>query len=573
MKKIIKGILLIYGIFGVPFLSNSQTVPSYVPTNGLIGWWPFNGNANDSSGNGRHGNNSGATLTTDRFGLSNSAYQFNGSNNRIILPTNLNGALSNLTKYTISGYFNSFVTHTNGGGIFSNWKASGGDPYGFSAHISTKLTGTNCAGTGVSSQSTIQNNQWYHFAAVFDGTNSNALTRMKLFINGVQVPTDSGPISYSSFTIASSLGNTATHTAFGAWFSQFGWMGHFNGKIDDIAMWNRALTPSEIYNIFAQSSCQDSITTSPIDKSGLMGSNQVFNYVKTGSNRTYQWQSNAANLGWQNISNNLQYSGATTNSLSVSNINLSNHNQFFRAITQRQGCAIDTSNNVKLTITNFASDSLRLQNLISDSISKLNVINALKQDTSSLNQRNRELVSDSNNCIQLVNTLKADTLAKGISLQSLRVDSTLKKQIILTLTNDTIALNATIRNLKLDTTSKGIQIRQLEYALANKHDTVYVSSVITSDTLKISITTGLSSTSGLINRILVYPNPASTLLYIDLQTPGHFIATMTGVTGQTVITPTSGTIDISTLANGLYILNIYDHDNKLVSTNKVMILR
>ena len=30
-------------------------IPSYVPTNGLVGWWPFNGNANDESGNGNNG--------------------------------------------------------------------------------------------------------------------------------------------------------------------------------------------------------------------------------------------------------------------------------------------------------------------------------------------------------------------------------------------------------------------------------------------------------------------------------------------------------------------------------------
>ncbi len=30
-------------------------VPNYVPTNGLVGWWPFNGNANDESGNGNNG--------------------------------------------------------------------------------------------------------------------------------------------------------------------------------------------------------------------------------------------------------------------------------------------------------------------------------------------------------------------------------------------------------------------------------------------------------------------------------------------------------------------------------------
>ena len=42
-------------------------VPSYVPTNGLVGWWPFNNNANDESGNGNNGAITGTTITADRF--------------------------------------------------------------------------------------------------------------------------------------------------------------------------------------------------------------------------------------------------------------------------------------------------------------------------------------------------------------------------------------------------------------------------------------------------------------------------------------------------------------------------
>ena len=43
-------------------------VPSYVPTNGLVGYWPFNGNANDVSGNGFDGIVTGATSSNDRYG-------------------------------------------------------------------------------------------------------------------------------------------------------------------------------------------------------------------------------------------------------------------------------------------------------------------------------------------------------------------------------------------------------------------------------------------------------------------------------------------------------------------------
>ncbi len=51
-------------------------MPTYVPTTGLVGWWPFNGNANDESGNGNNGTVNGAILTSDRFGIANKAYSF-----------------------------------------------------------------------------------------------------------------------------------------------------------------------------------------------------------------------------------------------------------------------------------------------------------------------------------------------------------------------------------------------------------------------------------------------------------------------------------------------------------------
>jgi hypothetical protein len=61
----------------------AQNVPSYVPTNGLVGWWPFSGNAIDSSGNGNNGTVNGATLTADRNAVANSAYSFDGVNDYI----------------------------------------------------------------------------------------------------------------------------------------------------------------------------------------------------------------------------------------------------------------------------------------------------------------------------------------------------------------------------------------------------------------------------------------------------------------------------------------------------------
>ncbi|MBT5931868.1 MAG: hypothetical protein HOH34_00865, partial [Flavobacteriales bacterium] len=49
MKK-----LLLLPLLFISFISFSQ-VPNYVPTDSLVGWWGFNGNANDESGNGNDG--------------------------------------------------------------------------------------------------------------------------------------------------------------------------------------------------------------------------------------------------------------------------------------------------------------------------------------------------------------------------------------------------------------------------------------------------------------------------------------------------------------------------------------
>jgi gliding motility-associated-like protein len=55
--------LLVFALCTLLVLPAAAQIPGYVPTEGLVGWWPFNGNANDESGNGHHGTVNGETLT------------------------------------------------------------------------------------------------------------------------------------------------------------------------------------------------------------------------------------------------------------------------------------------------------------------------------------------------------------------------------------------------------------------------------------------------------------------------------------------------------------------------------
>ena len=75
----------------------TEQVPPYVPTNGLVGWWPYNGNANDASLNLNNGVVNGAVLTTDRNLAPNAAYNFNNStilHSTQLIPSNSSFAIS-----------------------------------------------------------------------------------------------------------------------------------------------------------------------------------------------------------------------------------------------------------------------------------------------------------------------------------------------------------------------------------------------------------------------------------------------------------------------------------------------
>jgi hypothetical protein len=64
----------------------SQSIPSFLPSRGLVGLWPFNGNSNDESENVNNGLVNGSTLIINRFGNLNSSHSFDDISNEIQIP-------------------------------------------------------------------------------------------------------------------------------------------------------------------------------------------------------------------------------------------------------------------------------------------------------------------------------------------------------------------------------------------------------------------------------------------------------------------------------------------------------
>jgi len=292
-------------IFTIAIIALSINAFAQIPTNGLVGYYPFNGDANDQSINGNNGTVNGATLTIDRFGNANSAYSFDGINNNISLSQPfLNGAFTFSVWVKFTGVQTGFW-----GAIFTNGVVHGNWGDGFFAYVSN----TNDIihfdkapdPTGFHSSDTVDlnDNNFHHFVFIWDGlTNSNSV---KMFHNNILV--------YSGACI-SNLINASQNLTFG-YGSDGGANFPFKGILDDIGIWDRELTLSEITQIYNTGICYQTITVTDtlIINANLTGFNPVTyqNTIKVYPNPT----NDHITIDYGNYSTLTGYTLKITNSL------------------------------------------------------------------------------------------------------------------------------------------------------------------------------------------------------------------------------------------------------------------
>jgi hypothetical protein len=196
-----------------------------MPTEGLMAYYPFNGNANDDSGNGHNGTVYGATLTTDRKGNPNKAYSFDGSD--YIDTSNFSNITSN---FSISLWIN-WVAGNNMG-ILQKGTGTGGDFHLilYNKEVYFRINGLNKE--VISTTGNMDNGMWRHIVAIFTET------QLKLII-------DNSNINISSAAV--SLNNNYTSITFGRYYSPSFYL---TGLLDDIRIYNRVLTDQEITALY-----------------------------------------------------------------------------------------------------------------------------------------------------------------------------------------------------------------------------------------------------------------------------------------------------------------------------------
>lgn len=230
-------------------------VPNYVPSAGLLAWYPFNGNAADIGPAAHNGTIFGAALTTDRFNVPNAAYSYDGISNYIAVADNasnfrpqnvtvsawvLFSVLPNYHKMLVAKNLNGVTPFEsidiNYAGQLSSWFCN----IGAQANNGPYLT----------PQGAVSTNVWYHVVYQFDDQNNKQL----LYINGAFT---------ASSTVNSSIGYDSNVWTFGAEYENSSLTYFLKGKLDDIGIWNRVLSPCEISQLYLASSLQITTSASP----------------------------------------------------------------------------------------------------------------------------------------------------------------------------------------------------------------------------------------------------------------------------------------------------------------------
>jgi hypothetical protein len=280
--------------FTILAFATTLAVSAQIPTNGLVAYFPFTGNANDLSGNANNGTVNGATLTADRFGNLNSAYSFNGTSNYISVNDN---ASLRLTSFALSAwvFYSSNITTVSEILHKDTYPYN----YGINSNANSKVAGffgSNGSFQNMVSTTSSPFGQWHHIALTHNGTTA------KLFVDNV-------------FIDSLVAGNVTTSTGMLYIGALTGTQYFYNGKIDDIRIYNRAVNLTELNALYNEGVCFQSITVTDtlIINANITGFNPISyaNTIKIFPNPTHD----QITINYGNYSAMTGYTLKITNSL------------------------------------------------------------------------------------------------------------------------------------------------------------------------------------------------------------------------------------------------------------------
>ena len=304
----------------------AQNVPSFVPKDGLVGWWPFNGNANDESGNGNHGTVNGASLTEGNDGKTNSAFNF--LQNQYIEIKSLNQ--NNINGYTISAWFKKSMNNANTDGAILSGSYPGQSPGGLRLNMGTinrfqwqveDYPGQNgILQMAPGDEKNYCDDKWHSVVSTFSSPNGLiSSSAFKIYVDGSLVQTISNHTNWPTWdtTTYAPINNGNRNIIIGnSGGNYFNYSNSFLGSLEDIGIWNRALSEKEIIDLYAGNKDCSYLTTTiiPDGNTTFCVGNYVNLKTEAKSNYTYQWYKNDISL---NGSKTAEYKATETGNYHV----------------------------------------------------------------------------------------------------------------------------------------------------------------------------------------------------------------------------------------------------------------
>ena len=330
-------------------------IPSVIPTNNLIGYWPLDSNFQNAFSSSHHGTNSGAVPDFGRTGVHSTGMRFNGINNWATLPSSVMNLVSG--SFSVSVWLRADSVAPNNLGYepindrtSAQWNFRfrlmfGQSNFGTYSPDSAYMDHINASGVLPRAPAPYPNvDGWTHYVLVYDGSSSNGV--MRIYHNGILTGTSP----------TTNLASGARPINLGRGFSPSlpGGYGHFGGVLDDIAIWNRALTAIEIQNIY--NGCVLAITNQPANQSVAVGNTATFTVNPANANATIQWQIDTSGQ-WINLVNAANIAGANSNTLNIANVGRTLNGARFRAFISDASC----TGSSQVVLLNVSCSALVLQ--------------------------------------------------------------------------------------------------------------------------------------------------------------------------------------------------------------------
>jgi len=279
-----KNVRVAIGIIGIAAALALQVQAQTSLTNGLVAYYPFAGNANDAAGT-NNGTVHGATLVADRFGIPSSAYSFDGASS-YIQTTNW---LPDLPSASASFWINLPALSADGRYVFMDGDTTPGHDFFVGLGQYTNLVFTTKDSSYVQGNIPPLTNTWFQVVCVADNGLTNRLT---IWLNGQLIAT------------APSLGsaNVGFHSDLFVGCRAVYADNHCDGLIDDLRIYDRALSSSEIVQLYASESAPPApqapqVTQQPQSLTVVSGSPAAFSATVWGTPPlVYQWMENRTNL-------------------------------------------------------------------------------------------------------------------------------------------------------------------------------------------------------------------------------------------------------------------------------------